>query len=236
MSLSLQGKSIFFGNIKGGVGKSTLCIFLYEILREKLTRYKTHLIDTDPQVSASSVLKQTVPTDEIRQMPTGDRYDGVNISSLDGFIKNTLIDEDNIILIDSGAGRLGNMMQVVKLASVVIVPTSLSWTDLRPTLEYVHDIDDHKQEYGLTTPHIIIVPNRISPNQRDYSILNDFVKDINVIVAPPVSDYAIVRNISHGYKGISELSDTKFYAELERLANFLISHVISGELDRIYGT
>lgn len=236
MSLTLPGKSIFFGNIKGGVGKSTLCMFLYEMLREKLPQYKTHLIDTDPQMTSSTVLRQMMPSNEIRQLPTGDHFDGVGISSLDGLIKNTLIDEDNIIFIDSGAGRLGSMMQVVKLTNVIIVPTSLSWTDLRPTLEFIHNIDEHKQDYGITNPHIIVVPNRISPNQRDYSILNDFVKDINVIIAPPVSDYAIVRNKSHGYKGISDIAGSKFHSELDRLANFLISHVISGELDRIYGS
>ncbi|MGB2097461.1 MAG: ParA family protein, partial [Candidatus Puniceispirillales bacterium] len=223
-------------NIKGGVGKSTLCMFLYEMLREKLPQYKTHLIDTDPQMTSSTVLRQMMPSNEIRQLPTGDHFDGVGISSLDGLIKNTLIDEDNIIFIDSGAGRLGSMMQVVKLTNVIIVPTSLSWTDLRPTLEFIHNIDEHKQDYGITNPHIIVVPNRISPNQRDYSILNDFVKDINVIIAPPVSDYAIVRNKSHGYKGISDIAGSKFHSELDRLANFLISHVISGELDRIYGS
>jgi chromosome partitioning protein len=236
MSLSLPGKSIFFGNIKGGVGKSTLCMFLYEILRQKLSHYKTHLIDTDPQMTASSVLRGMMPAEEIRQLPTGDHFDGVGISSLDGLIKNTLIDENNIIFIDSGAGRLGSMMQVIRLTDVIIVPTSLSWTDLRPTLEFIHNIDEHKQDYGITNPHIVVVPNRISPNQRDYSILNDFVKDINVIIAPPISDYAIVRNKSHGYKGISDIKGSKFHAEIDRLASFLISHVISGELDRIYGT
>lgn len=236
MSLTLPGKSIFFGNIKGGVGKSTLCMFLYEMLREKLPQYKTHLIDTDPQMTSSTVLLQMMPSNEIRQLPTGDHFDGVGISSLDGLIKNTLIEEDNIIFIDSGAGRLGSIMQVVKLTNVIIVPTSLSWTDLRPTLEFIHSIDEHKQDYGITNPHIIVVPNRISPNQRDYSILNDFVKDINVIIAPPVSDYAIVRNKSHEYKGISDIAGSKFHTELDRLANFLISHVISGELDRIYGS
>ena len=100
MSLSLPGKSIFFGNIKGGVGKSTLCMFLYEILRQKLSHYKTHLIDTDPQMTASSVLRGMMPAEEIRQLPTGDRFDGVGISSLDGLIKNTLIDENNIILVN----------------------------------------------------------------------------------------------------------------------------------------
>ena len=90
------------------------------------------------------VFKPFIPG-EIRQIPTGDRFDGVGISSLDGLIKNTLIDENNIICIDSGAGQLGSMMQIVKLTDVIIVPSSLSWTDLRPTLEFIHSIDELKQ-------------------------------------------------------------------------------------------
>ena len=236
MSQYLSGKSIFFGNIKGGVGKSTLCMFLYEMVRLKLMNYSTILVDTDPQMTTSTMMRQTLPENQIKQMPTGDRYDGVSLSSLDGLIKNTLINDNNLIFIDSGAGRIGNMWQILSIIDAIIVPTSLSWTDLRPTLEFIHELDERKQDFNSHLPHIIVVPNRVSPNQRDYSLLNDFVKDINVIVAPPISDYAIVRNKSHGYRGLQDIEGTKFYLEIERLANFLVSHVFSGELDRIYGT
>ena len=188
MSQFLAGKSIFFGNIKGGVGKSTLCMFLYEMIRSKLSHYSTMLIDTDPQMTTSTMIRQTLPDNEIKQMPIGDRYDGVTLSSLDGLIKNTLINENNLFFIDSGAGRIGNMWQILSIIDAIIVPTSLSWTDLRPTLEFIHELDERKQDFNSNLPHIIVVPNRVSPHQRDYSLLNDFVKDINVIVAPPISD------------------------------------------------
>ena len=82
-------------------------------------------------------------------------------------IKNTLIDENNIICIDSGAGQLGSMMQIVKLTDVIIVPSSLSWTDLRPTLEFIHSIDELKQDFGVSNPHIIVVPNKIPKPMAD---------------------------------------------------------------------
>jgi len=86
MSQYLSGKSIFFGNIKGGVGKSTLCMFLYEMVRLKLINHSTMLVDTDPQMTTSTMMRQTLPENQIKQMPTGDRYDGVSLSSLDGLI------------------------------------------------------------------------------------------------------------------------------------------------------
>ena len=230
----LPGKGIFFGNMKGGVGKSTLCMFTVDMLKTIKPELDIMMIDTDPQATSSLMMKGLLPEDRIRFMPIGDRFDGAVLSTIDGVIKSHLMDEDSIVIIDSAAGRIGNIWQVALLCNTMIIPTSLSWTDMAPTIDYIAEIDSRKVDYDSITPHIIVVPNRMSPNQKDYSQLYNKVGELNVVIAPPVCDYSVVRHSSHNFLGLKSVEQTRFYGEIEKLAQFITSHVLTGKLDSIY--
>lgn len=234
MLSGLNGKGLFFGNMKGGVGKSTLCMYVLEMIMQLKPELDVLLIDTDPQSTSSRMMTNLLPPEKIRAMPMGDRYDGAIMSTVDGVIKSHLVNEDTLVVIDSAAGKIGNIWQVALLCNTMIVPTSLSWTDMHPTIDYISEIDERKEDYDSTTPHIIVVPNKTSPQQKDYSLINDAAKSLNVIVAPPVSDYSIVRKSSHDYAGLKDVKDSRFHEEIKTLAQFIVSHVLSGELDRIF--
>lgn len=234
MLSGLNGKGLFFGNMKGGVGKSTLCMYTLEMIQRLKPELDILLVDTDPQASSSNMMQSILPPEKIRFMPMGDRYDGVIMSTVDGVIKSQLVKDDSMVVVDTAAGKIGNIWQVALLCNTMIVPTSLSYTDMQPTIEYIQEIDSRKEDYGTTTPHIIVVPNRTSPNQRDYSLITDAAKSLNVIVAPPVSDFSIVKQSSHNYQGLKDVEGTRFYEEVLGLAEFIVSHVMSGELDRIF--
>ena len=80
---------------------------------------------------------------------------------------------ESLTIVDTGAGWPGNVWQIAMMCECIIIPTSLSWADLRPTVEFVREMDERKESSGSVTPHLIIVPNRIPPAQRDLSaILN----------------------------------------------------------------
>ena len=234
MLSGLNGNGLFFGNMKGGVGKSTLCMYVLEMILKLQKDLDVLMIDTDPQSTSSRMMTNILPAEKIRSMPMGDRYDGAIMSTVDGVIKSHLVNDNTLAVIDSAAGKVGNIWQVALLCNTMIVPTSLSWTDMQPTLDYIREIDERKEDYDSTTPHIIVVPNKTSPQQKDYSLINDAAKSLNVIVAPPVSDFSIVRKASHEYKGLTDVEGSRFYEEIETLAQFIISHVLSGELDRIF--
>jgi len=53
-------KAIFVGNIKGGVGKSTLSVYLTEYLRRRFKRQSVTLIDTDPQGTSFELMEPKV--------------------------------------------------------------------------------------------------------------------------------------------------------------------------------
>jgi cellulose biosynthesis protein BcsQ len=229
-----SAKAVFVGNIKGGVGKSTLTVYLTEYLRQRFKRQGVLLIDTDPQGTSFELLEPRSRSGEARFLPVGDRYDGVNMTTLDGVLRRFLAQQNGIALVDTGAGKIGNFWQVGFLCNAMLVPTSMSWTDLRPTLDFIKEIDERKEDQNSTTPHIIVVPNRVAPNQRHFDPITSALCEVNAILAPPISELSVARNYNDNFLGLKGIEGSRFYDEIERLGNFIIEYVISGELDRIY--
>ena len=86
----------------------------------------------------------------------------------------------------------------------------------------------------MTVPHIIVVPNRISPQQRKLEALSNAFEDMDVILAPPISDLSIVRSQAAHFTGMAGVKGTRFHDEIVRLGEFLGSQVLSGQLDEYY--
>ena len=229
-----NGKAIFVGNIKGGVGKSTLAVYLTDYLRNRYQSRSVVLLDTDPQGSSFEMMQPLSRSGELKFLPVGDRYDGVNMTTLDGMLRRLLAEEKSLTVVDTGAGKLGNVWQMALLCNTLLVPTSMSWTDLRPTIDFIKEIDQRKEDYGVVNPHVVVVPNRTSPSQRNFTPLAEALEDVNAIMAPPISDLSIARNNSHVFGGMKSIEGTRFGDEITRLGDFIIEYVVSGELDRIY--
>ena len=227
-------KAIFVGNIKGGVGKSTLTVYLTDYLRRRFKRQSVILLDTDPQGTSFEMLEPRSKNGDARFLPVGDRYDGVNMTTLDGVLRRLLAQNENIAMVDTGAGKLGNFWQMAFLCNTLLVPTSMSWTDLRPTIDFIKEIDERKADLRSVTPHVVVVPNRVSPQQRNFQQIADALLEVNAILAPPISELSAARNVTPDFSGLDSVEGTRFHREIERLGEFLVEYVISGELDRIY--
>ena len=227
-------KAIFVGNIKGGVGKSTLTVYLTDYLRRRFKRRSVILLDTDPQGTSFELMEPKSKNGDARFLPVGDRYDGVNMTTLDGVLRRLLAQNENIAMVDTGAGRLGNFWQMAFLCNTLLVPTSMSWADLRPTIDFIKEIDERKADLRSITPHVVVVPNRVSPQQRHFQQIADALLEVNAILAPPISELSAARNSTPDFSGLDGVEGTRFHREIERLGEFLVDYVISGELDRIY--
>ena len=227
-------KAIFVGNIKGGVGKSTLTMYLTDYLRRRFKRRSVILLDTDPQGTSFELMEPKSKNGDARFLPVGDRYDGVNMTTLDGVLRRLLAQNENIAMVDTGAGRLGNFWQMAFLCNTLLVPTSMSWADLRPTIDFIKEIDERKADLRSITPHVVVVPNRVAPQQRHFQQIADALLEVNAILAPPISELSAARNSTPDFSGLDGVEGTRFHREIERLGEFLVDYVISGELDRIY--
>jgi len=227
-------KAIFVGNIKGGVGKSTLTVYLTDYLRRRFKRRSVVLLDTDPQGTSFELMEPKSKNGDARFLPVGDRYDGVNMTTLDGVLRRLLAQNDGIAMVDTGAGKLGNFWQMAFLCNTLLVPTSMSWADLRPTIDFIKEIDERKADLRSVTPHVVVVPNRVSPQQRHFQQIVDALQEVNAILAPPISELSAARHSSPDFSGLEGVEGTRFCREIERLGEFIVEYVISGELDRIY--
>jgi cellulose biosynthesis protein BcsQ len=207
-----QGQSIFVGNIKGGVGKSTLTTLLFDYFQNKKDRTRVQMVDADRQGTSFELLEALANSSDVRHVPVA----------------------DSLTIVDTGAGWPGNVWQLAMMAECIIIPTTLSWADLRPTIEFVQEMDERKESLDTLSPHLIIVPNKVPPAQRDMSMLSDNLKDLNVVVSPPLSDLSIVRHMSSDFKGLAATKGTRFYDEFIRLGDFIDEYVLSGRLSKMY--
>ena len=229
-----QGQSIFVGNIKGGVGKSTLTTLLFDYFQNKKDRTRVQMVDADRQGTSFELLEALAKSSDIRHVPVSDRFDGLSLVTLDSILRQMRASADSLTIVDTGAGWPGNVWQLAMMAECIIIPTTLSWADLRPTIEFVQEMDERKESLDTLSPHLIIVPNKVPPAQRDMSMLSDNLKDLNVVVSPPLSDLSIVRHMSSDFKGLAATKGTRFYDEFIRLGDFIDEYVLSGRLSKMY--
>ena len=171
---------------------------------------------------------------DIRHVPVSDRFDGLSLVTLDSIMRRMRSNAESLTIVDTGAGWPGNVWQIAMMCECIIIPTSLSWADLRPTVEFVREMDERKESSGSVTPHLIIVPNRIPPAQRDLSAISQILEGLNVVLAPPLSDLSLVRQMSAEFKGLGEAKGTRFYTEFERLGDFIRDYVLSGKLSQMF--
>ena len=203
-------KAVFVGNIKGGVGKSTLTVYLTEYLRQRFKRQGILLIDTDPQGTSFELMEPRSRTGEARFLPVGDRYDAVNMTTLDGVLRRFLSQDNGIAMVDSGAGKMGNFWQVGFLCNALLGSHVYVLDGLAPTLDFIKEIDERKEDQQSATPHIIVVPNRVSPNQRHFDLITSALQEVNAILAPPISELTAARNYDNSFDGLEGIRDLAF--------------------------
>jgi len=229
-----QGQSIFVGNIKGGVGKSTITAFLYDYFKTRFPDRSIQMLDTDRQGTSYELLGAVANERNIRHVPVSDRFDGLSLVTLDSILRRMRSEPESLTIVDTGAGWPGNIWQLAMMCECIIIPTSLSWADLRPTVEFVREMDERKDGHDSILPHLIIVPNRIPPSQRDLSAISEILEGLNVVLAPPLSDLSLVRQMSGEFKGLGAAQGTRFHNEFERLGDFICDYVLSGKLSRMF--
>ena len=230
----MNSGAILVGNIKGGVGKSMLAAFMTDFLRQKFRYHEMKVIDADPQGTAFEMLEPLFPRGSVRHLGVGGRYDGVNLVTLDSLLRSYLNNDDHLVMIDSGAGTPDSLFQAIMACRCVLVPVSLSWADIRPTVDFIKLIQERKDQTSQACPHIIVVPNRVPPRQRDISEIANAMRGLDVVIAPGLSEISAVRKQAGAFTGLTGLKGTRYYDEFEKLGNFICDYVLSGKIDSMF--
>ena len=88
----------------------------------------------------------------------------LSMVTLDSLMQRMRVKGNSLTLRQIRGWLTGNVWQLAMMCRSIIVPTSLSWANVRPTIEFVKEIDERKIGNDTVTPHLIIVPNKIPPS------------------------------------------------------------------------
>ena len=228
----MKSYKIAYVNSKGGVGKSTLCMLSSLCLAQSRFKGKVKLLDTDIQKSSISILADLKTKIDLEYVPFNHSSPALGASLLDQKLK-AYPREDEILLIDTMAQPPRQLINCLMQCNAIITPCNLSEVEVMATVEFVRLLDSLKKIQATDHPHLVIVPNRVPPNQIHLEGLTGQLKDIDVIIGPTISDLAILRNDLKnlplkGYKNNKKLKE-----QFAGFQNFLYKALFSGEIDRL---
>jgi len=149
------GGFIAIGNLKGGVGKSTLAVGLAGAMAR--TGKSVALVDGDLQATSRRWL---VRSDLPVRVET---LDLDSLSSLQGWLGRAerLVQAHGTVIVDLPATIGPAMASAFLLARVIVVPVSLSAVDIDGTNRVLRYIRVARSERGGIGPKVMIVPNKL---------------------------------------------------------------------------
>ena len=150
---------------KGGVGKSTLS---YNLALELARKHKVEMIDLDVQqtVSAYNGIRK-----EMGQTPLP-----VHVLSTTDELERCLddIDENTIVIIDSGGFDSSLNRFVMVISDFLITPVSSEFTEILGLQKYSSILQEISDQTGQEVKtHVVL--NKINPNQKRFDDVIDFI-------------------------------------------------------------
>jgi|GEM_PF-2155652 len=152
------GGIIAVGNLKGGVGKSTLAVGLAGAMAR--TGKSVALVDGDPQATSRRWLVRSDLPVRVETM------DLDSLSSLENWLGRAerLVRAHGTVIVDLPAVIGPAMASAFLLARVILVPVSLSAVDIDGTNRALRYIRVARSERGGIGPEVMIVPNKLPPS------------------------------------------------------------------------
>ena len=224
--------SIAYVNSKGGVGKSTLCMLSAIAIMKSKKNFSVKLIDTDNQKSSLSILNHINNEIVLEYVPFNYNSPGLGASLLDQKLKS-ISSQKQITLIDTMAHPPRQLINCLMQCNAIVVPCSLSDIEILASIEFIKWLDGLKQINPGHSPHLILLPNRVPPNQRYIHLLTDKMKDIDVIIGPTISELALLRNDLKFLPNEFNKLPNRFQIEFKNLMNFLNNALIGRGIDKI---
>ena len=214
----MKNITIIFSNIKGGVGKTTLCALFASYLAEK--GYPVIAIDADLQASLYRHRQREKDVASDTQIPWN--VEMLDTSDSDKLVQvvNKLKSVPGIVLIDC-PGNLNdrNLAYIYKSADTAIIPISFDADTVDATGIFV------KALKSVSSADLVFVPNRINAAERKSEELRQREQTIGFLglvgtVTPMVKQSVVVKRYSTLYpleKSQTELLEPAFSRIIEKL-------------------
>lgn len=167
------------GNLKGGVGKSTLAFHLIIWLLKN--NFKLKAIDADPQQTLSDIMQIR---EEENITPT------VALSNQSLMLLSKSAGENGEVLIDIGTQDMYAFKQAILKADRILIPVMPSQADVWATQRFLKIIQDLR---GDNLPELLAIVNRGDPNKDNTDTL-DTHEILGSIKQLSVLDYILYDN------------------------------------------
>lgn len=213
-----MNKFILFSNIKGGVGKTTLCAHFTEYLAEQ--EFPVAAVDADLQASLSRHRERDVKEDPKRPIP----WEVIKLNTFEKDKVESVVKKlkkvDGIIVVDC-PGNLNdnNLSALFEAADLIVVPMAFDVDTIDATGIFTNVVKKRSKA------KLLFLPNRINVSEgkaKELEMRDRTIKDLNRIgkVLPRIKQSVIIKR----YTTIYPL-DMYQYMALEEPFNAIIAEI-----------
>lgn len=213
-----MNRFVLFSNIKGGVGKTTLCAHFTEYLAEQ--EIPVAAVDADLQASLSRHRERDVKEDPERPLPWEviklDTFEKERVKSVVKKLKQV----NGVIVVDCPGNLNDNNMTVLfEAADIIVVPLAFDVDTIDATEIFINVVRKRSQA------KLLFLPNRINPSEgkaKELEMRDRTIRELNKIgkVLPRIKQSVIIKR----YTTIYPL-DMYQYMALEEPFNAIIAEI-----------
>lgn len=213
-----MNKFILFSNIKGGVGKTTLCAHFTEYLAEQ--EFPVAAVDADLQASLSRHRERDVKEDPERPIP----WEVIKLNTFEKDKVESVVKKlkkvDGIIVVDCPGNLNDNNLSVLfEAADLIVVPMAFDVDTIDATGIFTNVVKKRSKA------KLLFLPNRINVSEgkaKELEMRDRTIKDLNRVgkVLPRIKQSVIIKR----YTTIYPL-DMYQYMALEEPFNAIIAEI-----------
>lgn len=213
-----MNKFILFSNIKGGVGKTTLCAHFTEYLAEQ--EFPVAAVDADLQASLSRHRERDVKEDPERPIP----WEVIKLNTFEKDKVESVVKKlkkvDGIIVVDCPGNLNDNNLSVLfEAADLIVVPMAFDVDTIDATGIFTNVVKKRSKA------KLLFLPNRINVSEgkaKELEMRDRTIKELNRIgkVLPRIKQSVIIKR----YTTIYPL-DMYQYMALEEPFNAIIAEI-----------
>ncbi|SDZ91617.1 chromosome partitioning protein [Prevotella sp. tc2-28] len=213
-----MNKFILFSNIKGGVGKTTLCAHFTEYLAEQ--EFPVAAVDADLQASLSRHRERDVKEDPERPIP----WEVIKLNTFEKDKVESVVKKlkkvDGVIVVDCPGNLNDNNLSVLfEAADLIVVPMAFDVDTIDATGIFTNVVKKRSKA------KLLFLPNRINVSEgkaKELEMRDKIIKDLNRIgkVLPRIKQSVIIKR----YTTIYPL-DMYQYMALEEPFNAIIAEI-----------
>ena len=222
MKKKKQSKIVSFLNLKGGVGKTTLCVTLAAIFKKN--RVPPLVLDLDPQMSASMWAQNggsNFPIDVV-PLSLGDAVTAFK-KNLDKCVSEYTPD---VIFLDNPPELDATSQCSCLLSDLVIIPVSPSPLDLWAAEKAMLVLQEARSERESHLPKAILLPSKLQIGTIVSKDLIQTLKAFNEPISPPIYQrVSMVESTIAGTTIDNYAPNSPSHREFLQLFKFVNTHI-----------